>query len=322
MADQQRERGLEGQSRRRQRHDEARQGRLRRARSRRASRFENGAGHQSRGADRRGPRRLLLDVPVGHPLEERLPAGRDPHDGQGAHGRRPGHHADRTRDRGDRAGLRRGGVPRARREGQGRLPGVEGAVGGADDAEGHASSSSAGSTRLRAVALRLLVVGDIAWDIFIRPEGDLVRGSDVLGTVDVMPGGAAANVAVWARRLGADGHARRQDRRRHARHADARASAGRGCRPPRHHRARRPVDPRRHPRVRRRRALLRHRPHEGAAVRGRATCRRRCSTPPTPSSSTATTSSSRGRRRSSSPLLAEARRARHPDRCSTRRRSR
>jgi sugar/nucleoside kinase (ribokinase family) len=53
------------------------------------------------------------------------------------------------------------------------------------------------------VALRLLVIGDIAWDIFIRPEGDLVRGSDVLGAVDVMPGGAAANVAVWARRLGA-----------------------------------------------------------------------------------------------------------------------
>ena len=53
------------------------------------------------------------------------------------------------------------------------------------------------------MALRLLVIGDIAWDIFIRPEGDLVRGSDVLGTVDVMPGGAAANVAVWARRLGA-----------------------------------------------------------------------------------------------------------------------
>jgi len=54
------------------------------------------------------------------------------------------------------------------------------------------------------VALRLLAIGDIAWDIFIRPEGELVRGSDVLGTVDVMPGGAAANVAVWARRLGAD----------------------------------------------------------------------------------------------------------------------
>ncbi|MFO7692843.1 MAG: carbohydrate kinase family protein [Vicinamibacterales bacterium] len=54
------------------------------------------------------------------------------------------------------------------------------------------------------MALRLLVIGDVAWDIFIRPEGDLVRGSDVVGTVDVMPGGAAANVAVWARRLGAD----------------------------------------------------------------------------------------------------------------------
>jgi len=54
------------------------------------------------------------------------------------------------------------------------------------------------------VALRILAVGDIAWDIFVRPEGDLVRGSDALGTVDVLPGGAAANVAVWARRLGAD----------------------------------------------------------------------------------------------------------------------
>ncbi len=54
------------------------------------------------------------------------------------------------------------------------------------------------------MGLRLLAVGDIAWDIFIRPEGEFVRGSDVLGTVDVMPGGAAANVAVWARRLGAD----------------------------------------------------------------------------------------------------------------------
>lgn len=51
---------------------------------------------------------------------------------------------------------------------------------------------------------RLLVVGDVAWDIFIRPEQPLVHGSDVLGTVDIMPGGAAANVAVWARRLGAE----------------------------------------------------------------------------------------------------------------------
>jgi len=50
--------------------------------------------------------------------------------------------------------------------------------------------------------VRVVVVGDIAWDIFIRPERDLVRGADVFGTVDVLPGGAAANVAVWTRRLG------------------------------------------------------------------------------------------------------------------------
>jgi ribokinase len=52
--------------------------------------------------------------------------------------------------------------------------------------------------------VRLLVVGDIAWDILVRPERELVWGSDVFGRVELMPGGAAANVAVWARRLGAD----------------------------------------------------------------------------------------------------------------------
>lgn len=38
----------------------------------------------------------------------------------------------------------------------------------------------------------------------MRPSGDLVWGADVIGHVDLMPGGSAANVAVWARRLGAD----------------------------------------------------------------------------------------------------------------------
>jgi sugar/nucleoside kinase (ribokinase family) len=51
---------------------------------------------------------------------------------------------------------------------------------------------------------RLLVVGDIAWDVLVRPSGDLVWGADVMGHVDLMPGGSAANVAVWARRLGAE----------------------------------------------------------------------------------------------------------------------
>ena len=52
-------------------------------------------------------------------------------------------------------------------------------------------------------SLRLLVVGDIAWDILLRPEREPIWGSDVFGTVELLPGGSAANVAVWARRLGA-----------------------------------------------------------------------------------------------------------------------
>jgi sugar/nucleoside kinase (ribokinase family) len=52
-------------------------------------------------------------------------------------------------------------------------------------------------------APRLLVIGDIAWDVLLRPAGELVWGSDVYGHVDLMAGGSAANVAVWARRLGA-----------------------------------------------------------------------------------------------------------------------
>jgi sugar/nucleoside kinase (ribokinase family) len=52
-------------------------------------------------------------------------------------------------------------------------------------------------------APRLLVIGDIAWDVLMRPAGDLVWGADVYGHVDLFPGGSAANVAVWAKRLGA-----------------------------------------------------------------------------------------------------------------------
>ncbi len=38
----------------------------------------------------------------------------------------------------------------------------------------------------------------------MRPSADLAWGADVMGHVDLMPGGSAANVAVWARRLGAE----------------------------------------------------------------------------------------------------------------------
>lgn len=51
--------------------------------------------------------------------------------------------------------------------------------------------------------VRLLAVGDIAWDVVVRPAGELVWGSDVYGSTDLYPGGSSANVAVWARRFGA-----------------------------------------------------------------------------------------------------------------------
>ncbi len=51
--------------------------------------------------------------------------------------------------------------------------------------------------------VRLLAIGDIAWDILVRPAGEFVWGSDVYGSVDLLPGGSSANVAVWAHRLGA-----------------------------------------------------------------------------------------------------------------------
>lgn len=51
--------------------------------------------------------------------------------------------------------------------------------------------------------VRLLSIGDIAWDLLVRPRGELVWGSDVYGTTDLLAGGSSANVAVWAHRLGA-----------------------------------------------------------------------------------------------------------------------
>ncbi|HEY3381769.1 MAG TPA: PfkB family carbohydrate kinase [Vicinamibacterales bacterium] len=53
------------------------------------------------------------------------------------------------------------------------------------------------------MSLRLLVIGDIAWDVLVRPVADFVWGADVYGSVDLLPGGSSANVAVWAHRLGA-----------------------------------------------------------------------------------------------------------------------
>ncbi len=48
----------------------------------------------------------------------------------------------------------------------------------------------------------LCVIGDFAWDVLIRTNTELLRGGDTFGEVNLMPGGSAANVAVWAARCG------------------------------------------------------------------------------------------------------------------------
>lgn len=49
----------------------------------------------------------------------------------------------------------------------------------------------------------LLSLGDLALDVLVRPDGLLLPGGDTTGHVELMGGGSAANVAVWAARCGA-----------------------------------------------------------------------------------------------------------------------
>lgn len=49
----------------------------------------------------------------------------------------------------------------------------------------------------------LCAVGDFAWDVLIRTNSELLHGGDTFGEVTLLPGGSAANVAVWASRCGA-----------------------------------------------------------------------------------------------------------------------
>ncbi len=44
---------------------------------------------------------------------------------------------------------------------------------------------------------RVLVVGDVMRDVLVRPEGPLRRGSDRKADIEIRPGGAGANQAVW-----------------------------------------------------------------------------------------------------------------------------
>lgn len=56
------------------------------------------------------------------------------------------------------------------------------------------------------MASHLCVIGDFAWDVLIRTNTELLRGGDTFGEVLLMPGGSAANVAVWAARCGVETH--------------------------------------------------------------------------------------------------------------------
>lgn len=57
---------------------------------------------------------------------------------------------------------------------------------------------------LPAVAGRVLVVGDVMEDIIVRPDGPMVRGSDVAAAISVLPGGSGANQAAWLAENGVD----------------------------------------------------------------------------------------------------------------------
>ncbi len=48
----------------------------------------------------------------------------------------------------------------------------------------------------------LVSVGDLAWDVLAKPDTMLLPGGDTTGRMELSPGGSAANLAVWARRLG------------------------------------------------------------------------------------------------------------------------
>ncbi len=47
------------------------------------------------------------------------------------------------------------------------------------------------------------MVGDLVLDVLVKADRPLAHGSDVRGAVEFLPGGSAANFAVWASRLGA-----------------------------------------------------------------------------------------------------------------------
>jgi ribokinase len=48
----------------------------------------------------------------------------------------------------------------------------------------------------------IVAVGDLVWDVLVKPDGILLPGGDTTGQIQLAPGGSAANVAVWIARSG------------------------------------------------------------------------------------------------------------------------
>ena len=48
----------------------------------------------------------------------------------------------------------------------------------------------------------LVSLGDLAWDVLAKPDTLLLPGGDTTGRLELSGGGSAANLAVWAARLG------------------------------------------------------------------------------------------------------------------------
>ena len=49
---------------------------------------------------------------------------------------------------------------------------------------------------------RIIAVGDLVWDVLVKPDTILLPGGDTTGKVVLAPGGSAANVAAWIARVG------------------------------------------------------------------------------------------------------------------------
>jgi ribokinase len=48
----------------------------------------------------------------------------------------------------------------------------------------------------------IVAVGDLVWDVLVKPDSLLLPGGDTTGRIALAPGGSAANVAAWVARVG------------------------------------------------------------------------------------------------------------------------